>query len=107
MTTFAEDIKERKDFVKASRQAAGLEADALVTALEYRINELEADLENEQDLTVKLKGLLDGGLVELVGELSESLQCLVDCISETRGTDANAALHLAYSVITKAKESMP
>ena len=57
--TFSDQIKERKQVLHESRVLATLDADSLTDALEYRIEELETDLELEKALTVKLKGLLD------------------------------------------------
>jgi hypothetical protein len=67
MTTFAEEIKERKQILDAARQTLAGETDVVINRLEYRICELESDLdnahedlENEKALTKKLKCLLDG-----------------------------------------------
>ena len=61
---FSDQIKERKQVLEESRTMLTTDTDGLTDALEYRIEELETDLELEKALTVKLKGLLDGELVE-------------------------------------------
>jgi hypothetical protein len=67
MTTFAEEIRDRKVTLAEARNALTMNTDLLVNALEVRILELGSDLdnahedlENEKALTKKLKGLLDG-----------------------------------------------
>lgn len=106
---FPDQIKERKEILEAAGKVLADETYSLVAALETRINELESDLENEQDLTKKLKGLLDGGLVgELVVNL-ENVTTQLKMYHETRtgfAEDANIITH-AEVAITKAKESMP
>ena len=57
--TFSDQIKERKQVLNESRIMLTTDTDGLTDALEYRIEELETDLELEKALTVKLKGLLD------------------------------------------------
>lgn len=109
---FSDQIKERKQILAESRHTLTNHTDFLTDALEHRIMELESDvenlqedLENQKDLTKKLKGLLDGGLVELVGELITALDATMLYI------DADSVLkHHAGPVratLTKAKESMP
>ena len=64
--TFSDQIKERKGILTGACEILASEIGSVVDAFEYRIMELESDLdnaredlENEQALTVKLKGLLD------------------------------------------------
>jgi hypothetical protein len=113
--TFSEEIKEHKDEVSASRQAAMSDADGLVDALELRIDELDSDLdnahedlENEQALTKKLKGLIDGGLVGLVSKLVAGFE-QISFMSRNNDapTSPETIAGLADICITKAKESMP
>jgi hypothetical protein len=66
MTTFAEEIKERKVRLKGSREAYEAETSYTINALEYRIEELGSDLdnahedlENEKALTADLKKRLE------------------------------------------------
>jgi len=110
--TFSDQIKERKEIVELSCQVACADQDLLVTSLELRIMELESDLDNaredlelEQALTKKLKGLLDGGLVDLCGELVTALESTMMYI------DADAVLKChagpVRAVLTKAKEVTP
>ena len=117
---FKEKLERHKDEVTSTVESMEFYAMAYITDLENRVSALDADLENEKDLTKKLKGLLDAGLVELVGEL-------VGAIENTRET---VVLMAAYpgvtvpvkrtndmyvsvidrqvkAVLTKAKESMP
>ena len=56
--SFSDQIKERKQVLNESRIMLTTDTDGLTDALEYRIEELETDLELEKALTVKLKGLL-------------------------------------------------
>jgi hypothetical protein len=119
--TFAEEIRERKATLGEDRNAQTMNTDLLVNALEVRILELGSDLdnahedlENEKALTKKLKGLLDGGMVELVGELLESLEnfkgLFDNPIARRRYSDDQlyaAAIIDMNKAIAKAKESMP
>ena len=115
--TFSDQIKELKHVLNQSRIMLTGDTDSIVNAFEIRIMELESDLDNaredlelEKALTKKLKGLLDGGLVDLVGELVKVLVVVEDYrnIHHTYqvGKDSNLRGEIAY-VLTKAKESMP
>lgn len=110
---FSEQIKERKQVLEESRVMLTTDTDAIVNAFETRIMELESDLdnaredlENEQILTKKLKGLLDGGLVELVGELVKVVDsyCLTSCpIIPGKG----CAGCVTRDILKRAKETLP
>lgn len=113
---FTDQIKERKENLKAARQVHDTETSYLINSFEYRIEELDTDLELEKELTEKLKGLLDGGLVDLVGELVEHVKqkCKI-CESEIDLHNSVAgAKHMECPVpcqisvlIAKAKEATP
>ena len=82
---FSDQIKERKHVLNQSRIMLTGDTDAIINDFETHIMELESDLDNaredlelEKALTKKLKGLLDGGLVESVGELVEALEMISD-----------------------------
>lgn len=120
--TFSDQIKERKEIHMTAVGIHGASVNSVFECFEYRIMELESDLdnaredlENEKALTKKLKGLLDGGLVELVGELVEALEAYVRFCDDCTALDIldtgdcmemNHANTISLAVLTKAKEAM-
>ena len=115
--TFSDQIKERKVILTGSCEILASDISSIVDAFETRIMELESDLDNaredlelEKALTVKLKGLLDGGLVELVGELVkhiEDAECC-HCQGGYESVETGCTIHCISGVLlTKAKEAMP
>ena len=101
--TFSDQIKERKQVLNESRIMLTTDTDGLTDALEYRIEELETDLELEKALTVKQKGLLDGELLEALENLQAQIQQVNDGDRPYTGFDTE----LIDAAIAKAKESMP
>jgi hypothetical protein len=66
MTTFADEIRERKATLAEARNSLTMNTDLLVNALEVRILELDSDLdnahedlENEKALTRELKDTIE------------------------------------------------
>ena len=112
--TYDDEIKERKE-IEAVALAGYIGArSGVVHCFETRIMHLDADLEearqdleNEKALTAKLKGLLDGGMVELVGEMDIRLMNLLVMIKLENIEDSANDIALTIALLKKSKEVMP
>ncbi len=114
--TFSDQIKDADAWVAEAIEELTKASAAREEIRTHHVNELESDLDNaredlelEKALTAKLKGLLDGGMVELVGELVDSLGLFVDNWSDDSGTSNpfHEDVNKAIAVLTKATEAKP
>ena len=113
---FSDQIKELKEMHAEALTQQQQAVARIVDCFETQIMHIESDLDNDREdlelektLTVKLKGLLDGGLVELVGELVAKME--ETCTSQCCGYSSKACMSTLGcdidAVLTKAEESMP
>ena len=114
MMTFSDQIKELKEMHAEALTQQQQAVARIVDCFETHIMELKSDLDNaredldnEKALTVKLKGLLDGGLVELVGELVSILNRFAICFVNDERPEIAYKVKEASRVLTKAKGAMP
>lgn len=114
--TYDDEIKDLQEDLAEAIQAQGLAIARTRVRSARQIDEQESDLdnaredlENEKALTKKLKALLDGGLVELVGELvsEQAFGCTTHCCGYESTACNSVKKCSTRDVLTKAKEVMP
>ncbi len=105
---YDDEIKERKEILNVARMNLTCETDLLTDALELRIMEQDALILEQSDSLIALRATLDGGMVELVGELVETLKAerCHHCKNETGGPVSCEGCEI-FPLLTKAKEVMP
>ena len=67
--TYADEIKERKEIAAHTSALHTVELSGVFECFELRIMEQDALILEQSDSLIALRASLDGGMVELVGEL--------------------------------------